>query len=375
MKKEFDYFGQKKIMINSPMRSPINSIVNEAEIYLKEVIAPQATEIDRNSNALKLALQGMGDRALLGLRIPKSWGGAELDESTFHRFQMMVARYSGVLAFLQTQHQSAGNLIANSNNESLKKDYLPLMGSGEILVGVGFSQLRRQGEPIMKATPVADGYVLDGEVPWITGYGFFQDFIIGATLPNGDAVYGIVSFQECDPIQLSAPMKLTAMASANTVNAKLDKWLLERDRIVTIRPAGAIQQQDKKNVLYHGFFALGCARAGLDILETAYYRKKLLFLKQAFDSLDEELNCCCHKMFAALTSENLSFEQKLKLRAWTINLATRCSQAAITASSGAANSIEHPAQRVYREALMFTVFGQTTAVMEATLEQLLCGKA
>jgi len=51
---------------------------------------------------------------------------------------------------LKTQHQSAGNAIANSDNESLKRDYLPLMGSGEILVGVGFSHLRRHGEPIMK---------------------------------------------------------------------------------------------------------------------------------------------------------------------------------------------------------------------------------
>jgi hypothetical protein len=75
-----------------------------------------------------------------------------------------------------------------------------------------------------------------------------------------------------------------------------------------------------------------------------------------------------------ITSKNQTFEQKLKLRAQTINLAQRCTHAAIIASSGAANVMEHPAQRVYREALMFTVFGQTTAGMEATLEQLLCEK-
>ncbi|NJM88331.1 MAG: acyl-CoA/acyl-ACP dehydrogenase [Hydrococcus sp. RU_2_2] len=351
-----------------------SSVINEAETYLKTIIAPQATELDRDSNALKIALKEMGDRALLALRIPQSWGGLQCNEATFHRFQMLIARYSGALAFLQTQHQSAGNLIANSDNKSLKQNYLPFMGSGKILVGVGFSQLRRQGEPLMKATPVALGYRLDGEVPWITGFGFFQDFIIGATLPNGDAVYGIVPFEECDRIQLSAPMELTAMKSTNTVNAKIDGWLLARDRILTIKPAGAIEQQDLKNVLYHSFFALGCARAGLDIVEINYHRKKLLFLKHAFDSLDRELTRCGQAIFEALESNLQPFETKLQLRAKAINLAGRCTQAAVTASSGAANSLQHPAQRVYREALMFTVFGQTTAVMQATLEQLLCEK-
>lgn len=49
----------------------------------------------------------------------------------------------------------------------------------------------------------------------------------------------------------------------------------------------------------------------------------------------------------------------------------RCANAAITVSSGAANYQDHPAQRVYREALVFAVSGQTTAVMEATLAELI----
>jgi alkylation response protein AidB-like acyl-CoA dehydrogenase len=166
-------------------------------------------------------------------------------------------------------------------------------------------------------------------------------------------------------------MELTAMNSTRTVNAKIDGWLLKRDRIVTIKPGSAIAQQDRKNVLYHSFFALGCARAGLDILEVNYAKKGLLFLKKTFDSLDRELTNCSQAIFKALDCDRQTFEAKLQLRAWAINLAGRCTQAAVIASSGAANSLQHPAQRVYREALMFAIFGQTTAVMKATLEQLL----
>ena len=365
------------------MQLPVDSKIDKqqrllevAETYFREIVAPQAAAIEREPEALREALQGMGDRALLAIRVPKSWGGSQLSELDFLRFQIMVARYSGALAFLQTQHQSAGSLLEASPNQSLKQEYLPRMARGKVLVGVGFSQLRRRGEPPLKAVPVAGGYQLEGEVPWVTGFGFFEDFIIGATLPDGREVYGMVPLQDTDrqsggSISFSPPMELAAMASTNTVRAKLREWFLPSDRVVSVQPAGSIHKKSEKNVLHHGFFALGCAQAGLDILETVYQKKQLPFLQQAFDSLNQELTSCRRAMFEALPPQSQMFEQRLQLRAWAINLAGRCSQAAVTASSGAANSNDHRAQRVYREALMFTVSGQTVAVMEATLKQLL----
>jgi alkylation response protein AidB-like acyl-CoA dehydrogenase len=75
-------------------------------------------------------------------------------------------------------------------------------------------------------------------------------------------------------------------------------------------------------------------------------------------------------MMLALSPDSQPWEERLQLRAWAINLAVRCANAAVTVSSGAANYKNHAAQRVYREALVFTVSGQTTAVMEATLARL-----
>ncbi len=362
------------------------TLLDLAESYLRESVAPLASEIDCDPEALRDALKGMGEsvagkgsahRSLLALRVPKIWGGAEVNEETYRRFQQLVPRYSGALAFLQTQHQSAAEMLANSENESLKRQYLPYMSKGQVLVGVGFSQLRRKGDPLVKAIPVEGGYLLNGEVPWVTGFGFFQNFIVGAALPDGRAVYGMVPFVETfqetgGAIAFSEPMELGAIASTNTVTATLTHWFLPQERVVFIKKAGAIHENDKKNVLYHGFSALGCARAGLDILEAAAKTKQLPFLKPAFDSLNEELTRCQTAMMQALPADSKTWEQRLQLRAWAINLALRCANAAVTVSSGAANYRYHAAHRVYREALVFTVSGQTTAVMEATLAQLLC---
>ena len=343
------------------------SLLEIAETYCREV-APQAAIVDREPEALKKALQGLGDRALLALKVPLNWGGSQLIELDFRCFQMIVTRYSGALAFLQAQHQSAGSLLVNSRNEALKQEYLPRMGTGQALVGVGFSHLRRRGEPPLGAIATAGGYRITGSLPWITGFGFFEQVVIGAALPNGEAVYGMMPFQESGAIHLSKPMELIAMASTNTVSATLTDWFLPSDHVVAVVPGELIHQKDRQNVLNQGFFALGCAQAGLDILEQTYQRKQLSFLQQTYRVLDEELTRCRQAMLKVLSEG--TFAQRLRLRAWAINLAGRCSQAAVTASSGAANSWSHPAGRVYREALLFTVSGQTTAVMEATLKTL-----
>src|SRR4028118_2085556 len=147
------------------------ALLDSIESYLRESVAPLASEMDSEPEVLREALRGMGDRSLLALRVPKVWGGKEVSEQTYRRFQQLVPRYSGALAFLQTQHQSAAEMLAKSENESLKRQYLPYMGNGQLLVGVGFSQLRRKGAPPVRAIPVEGGYHLDGEVPWVTEIG------------------------------------------------------------------------------------------------------------------------------------------------------------------------------------------------------------
>lgn len=352
------------------------TLLEEAESYLRESVAPKASEIDSDRAVLKQVLKQMGDRSLLALRVPKVWGGMEVSNETFRNFQVLVARYSGALAFLQIQHQAATGFISYSENESLKQLYLPQISKGEIFVGFGGSQLRRKGEPLIKAFPVEGGYQIEGKVPWITGFDFFKDFIVGALLPDSRAIYGIVPFTQTyqeagGTLSFSEPMQLCAMQSTNTVSATFTNWFLPEENVVFVaKKAGTIHESDKKSVLFPGFLALGCARAGLDIVETAAKTKQMDFLYNAFESLNDEFSRCQTAMMDETAVKSQSFEENLQLRVWAINLAQRCAQAAVTVSSGAANYKHHGAQRIYREALMFTVSGQTTEIMEATLARL-----
>lgn len=341
---------------------------------LQNSVAPIANEIDCNQEALKTALMSLGKLGLLALQIPQKSGGLELNQQDFFNYQLLIARYSGALAFLQTQHQSAAAMLASSENCQLKQQYLPHLSQGKRLLGIAFSQLRRSGEAPVKAFPTRGGYYIEGIVPWISGWNIFQEFIIGAQLPDGRAIFGILPLidtnQLSGSITFSEIMPLCAMNSTNTVSATVKNWFLSDEQVVSIKSVNWIQSNDRKKVLRFSAFAIGCALAGIDIIRETSKTKSMAFIQDASISLQAEVNQCRKAIEEANKNPDTDFGKKLHLRATAINLAQRCAAAAVTVSSGAANHKNHGAQRVYREALVYTVSGQTTAIMEASLAKL-----
>jgi len=360
----------------------MNDRLATIQTWLQIEIAPLANQLDYQPEVLKIALQSMSDRhashkqkSLLALKVPSRLGGSNYTELDYCQFQIIMARASGALTFLQTQHQSAVEMLAKSSNHLLIDDLFPDVTVGNILVGVGFSHLRRSGFPMMTAIPIEKGYLLSGEVPWITGYDFFNYFICGAILPDGRELYGLLPFENQlhsqGSITLSPPLELMAIIATNTVSAKINQWFLPDDRLVNIKPPNSIHQNSRQNILNHSLYALGCAYAGLDILSASKTKKQLDFLRAVWRSLHDEVEQCEKRILAVISNNKSTYEPKLKLRIEAISLAQRCSMASVIASSGAANYLKSSAARVYKEALLFSVSGQTIDVMQGSLQKLL----
>lgn len=349
----------------------MESLLDTAREFFAAWVKPRANAMDSDPVLLLEAMRHMERLGLLCLRRPEEFGGPELPEAEFREFQELAARHSGALAFLQTQHQSAVSLIAKSENEALKSDVLTGMHRLSGGVGLGFSQLRRGGPPIMRAEECGDGWILEGHVPWVTGWSIFPRYLIAAAMPDGRAVFGLMPLDNAEQEtggahRISRPMGLAAMEGAQTVTADIAGWRLPESQLVAMKPPGWIEANDMINVTLQGWFALGCARAGLDIVEDAYVKRRAGFLRESLEALEHERLACRE----AMGQTKAPLEQRLEVRAWGIDLAGRCAQAAVAASGGQANSVQHAAQRVYREALVFSVSAQTPAIMEATLRRL-----
>ncbi|MEM1252764.1 MAG: acyl-CoA dehydrogenase family protein [Cyanobacteria bacterium P01_H01_bin.21] len=340
--------------------------ISDVDRLLQTSIAPQAAQLDKDPKALHQAFQTLGRHNLLGLKVAPEWGGQGWDSRAVYHFTEQLARYSGALVFLQSQHQRCVQELVNSDNLELKEKYLRDAIAGHIGLGVGFSHLRRAQQPVV-AKETAGGYLFTGTVPWITGFRIFEHWMLAAQLPDGRAVFVLAPFYAIeDSLKFSEPMELAALGSTQTVTATLQNWVAPEELVLDIKPAGWIQRADMGYPLTHNLFALGCAQAGLDILEKAQ-RSGLSEIGVAYKRLQNEVSQCRDATYETL--ENPS-ETRLQLRAWAIELAVRCGHGAVIVSRGAANFAKHPAQRVYREALAFSVSGQSTGVMKASLERI-----
>ncbi|ESA34883.1 acyl- dehydrogenase [Leptolyngbya sp. Heron Island J] len=336
------------------------------QTLLQTLIAPQAAQLDREPMSLHRAFQALGSHGCLGLKASKEWGGQAWEAQAIYEFTEQLARYSGALVFLQSQHQRCVQELSNSDNLELKQKYLRAAISGRIGLGVGFSHLRRKQQPVM-AQETAGGYVFNGMVPWITGFGIFQHWMLAAQLPDGRAVFVLAPFHPVETaLTFSEPMQLAALASTQTVTATLQNWLAPQALVLDIKPPGWIQTADRGYPLTHNCFALGCAQGGLDILAKAQ-SSALPAIGETYKRLSSEVNQCREATYRTLATPSA---ERLRLRAWAIDLAVRCGHGAVIVSRGAANFSDHPAQRVYREALAFSVSGQSNQMMHASLTQL-----
>ncbi|MGA1410873.1 MAG: acyl-CoA dehydrogenase family protein, partial [Prochlorotrichaceae cyanobacterium] len=330
-------------------------------------VTPEMMEQD--PLALRQGLASLGDRHLLTLKVPEEWGGKGLTTAEYFQFQMALTRQSGTLAFTQTQHQSAASFIVEGNNPELKSKYLAGMATGQHRMGIGFSHLRRSGEPSLRATPSDRGYCLNGVIPWLTGWGLFQDAVIAATLPEGGSVWGIIPLVETPHCKPSPPMALAAMPATQTVAIALENYELQPEQILNTHPPHWLQHQDQQGLLKATAFCLGSAQSSLDLVQAAATHHPEL--QPAAAALQHQWQRCYQHIQIALSPEApeaSSLADRLKLRGSAIALAGRCAQAAVAVSRGAANHLSHRSQRIYREMLVFTVSGQSLPILQATLE-------
>ena len=144
-------------------------------------------------------------------------------------------------------------------------------------------------------------------------------------------------------------MAIAAMSSTNTVKVRLEDWFLAEIRSWPIAPAGWIADRDRRYPLSPLGLIFGCAQAGIDVLARSLSDRQIdhNITCQLTAQLDQLQTAAAAALTLGESSES-AYSQKIALRGRAIALMNRCAQAAIIATSGAANALDHPAQRVLR---------------------------
>jgi alkylation response protein AidB-like acyl-CoA dehydrogenase len=166
--------------------------------FAQGVVQPHATEVDRDRRFPHEAIQGAAESGLLGLLVPREYGGAGLDPLSFAIAIEELAQACASTAVIVDVHTSVGTEpILLFGDEEQKRRWLPRLASGELLGAFALTEPAAGSDAAsLQATARrnGDGYVLNGTKVFITNVGHAGVYVVFARTGPGEKAAGVSAF-------------------------------------------------------------------------------------------------------------------------------------------------------------------------------------
>lgn len=332
------------------------------------VIAERATETDLADRVPIEHFVALGERGLLGLVIPEAYGGLGAGPAVVRDVLQTLAAACGVTAFTVMQHVLGVNQLINGESEALRQEWLPRYARGERYCGIAYSHLRRPGPPTLRVERSHDALIFSGQAPWFTGWGIMDDVVLAGTLPDGRFLFALVPL-DTPGLSASPPLRLAAASASSTVFLFCEDVRVPLERHVRTLTPAELTARDERAVLRYTALPLGVATAACRLLEQLSAARADPVIAEVTSAIDAE----CRAIRDAADWWEPRFGEPeyranaYRVRAWAIEAGMRAAHAAAMATGGTANLLTNPAQRLVREALLFSLNAQTTDLRRAEL--------
>ena len=350
----------------------VQAVLRTAERVGREVLGPRAEQTDAGAEPPCENFAALAEAGLSGLAVPTTYGGLGLDPITVLQVKETLARYCGLTPFLLTQHTGVCGSIA-SGGRPLAATILPLLARGELLVGIGASQLRRGGEPLLRARPVDGGYLLDGMVPWASGLGLMTHLSLGAVVEGLGPLFFWLPFEPAPGISFSAPMDLMVMRAARTVSVTCEALFVPDSSVLYDDRAGSWRVEHGGPLSNPVSYLLGVGAACLDGLgervagsASQAQRDRLARERERLGALRERYYALLRRMYED-RQDTAALDALLSLRVEASAQVLHLAGLAVAAAGGTAHLRSNPAQRHLREASFFSTVTVNAAVREAMI--------
>jgi alkylation response protein AidB-like acyl-CoA dehydrogenase len=272
------------------------------------------------------------------------------DDPQAHRVVETLAGACLATTFVLIQHRGAVRAAAAAP-ERLREEWLRPLCSGERRAAVSQAGVR-PGLAALSARRVADGYIFDGEAPWVTGWGFVDVVHTAARQADDTIVWALVDARVSETLTVQ-PLRLAAVNASRTVQVSFRRHFVPDDRVTSTTPLADWPTRDAASLRTNGSLSLGSAGRCLTLLEPLEPAPAV--------TLAEELRACRDRLDApdpdALPPAR-SAASELTLRA--------AGTLAVAAGARGILAGEHP-QRLLREAAFLLVFGSRPAIRQELL--------
>jgi alkylation response protein AidB-like acyl-CoA dehydrogenase len=316
------------------------------------VLFPDAIRVD-SLDAIPVAqLDAFAAEGLYGASVPPQAGGLGLDLLTMSAVTEELASGCLATAFVWVQHHGlARTLAAETTPAALRDRWLEAACQGKVRGGIALSGLI-PGPPLLRARPAGAGWRLDGEAPWVTGWGLIDLLLVAARGPRDSLVWLILDAADQPGLTVTR-QRLAAVNASVTVRLDFGGVVVPAGRLASQEPFDPAASLRPDGLRINGSLALGVAGRCARLLGPG--------------PLDDELAGCRAQLDDASTADT---EAMAEARAAASALAVRATAAlAVRDGSRSIKADTHP-PRLAREALFLLVFGSRPPIKSALLRQL-----
>jgi alkylation response protein AidB-like acyl-CoA dehydrogenase len=311
--------------------------------FFADAAAVDSAEIVPAAHVRALASAGM-----YGIFAPVSQGGLGLGYVEACTVVEELASSCLASTFVWVQHfRFLGAMLDPATPAELRRAWLAPAVRGEVKGGVTLVGLL-PGPPRLTARPAAAGWLLDGEAPWVSGWGVVDLVFVVARGPDETVVSLLLDAREQPGLAIEA-LRLSAANASATVRLGFEGVFVPADRVVAVQPYDDARAHAERLRL-NGSFALGVANRCCRLLGPS--------------PLDDELR----RRRAELDMAGEDGMQPARARA--NELAVRAAHA-LAVHRGARSAIAGDvAERLSREAAFLLVFGSRAGIKDALLQSL-----
>ncbi len=154
-----------------------------------DTLFASADAVERAGTVSRSSLDLLAQHGFYGIAGPRELGGLP-DRDVWHLVETIA---SGCLAtaFVWIQHHSALRAVAASGNAGLQERWCAPMSRGQVRAGLALGGLR-PGPATVRARREPGGYRLDGEAPWVTGWGLIDVVHVAARDEDDTIVWALL---------------------------------------------------------------------------------------------------------------------------------------------------------------------------------------
>lgn len=169
----------------------MSNLYNEMLEFAKSNIAPYTNTVDSEAKFPKESFETIKNKKLTGLLVPKEYGGMGLGIYEHTQTILAFANYCATTALCYMMHNVATNTLATYGSDELKKEILPKIANGEVMLALAYSESGTGTHfyiPEIKVEKDEDSLKMNGRKSFVTSAQYADYYLIDANSVEADGL-------------------------------------------------------------------------------------------------------------------------------------------------------------------------------------------